>query len=167
MAIMRLSTRTSNPGSAAATILTKSGSEDSPVGAISDNVHLLIALDEGTIEQDLHDLADEGVMIFDGPRTGFQSTRPNHVSVPLDELAVKAGKSKIMINSVATGAALACLGFELQPLLDRLGVEFGGKGKEVVKTTGTVLLPGTSTSGIISEGPSPTRSLLLLPPVKR
>ena len=107
--------------------------KDSPVGAISDNVHLLIALDQGTIEQDLPDLAEEGVMIFDGARTGFQPARPNHVSVPLEELAVKAGKSKIMINSVATGAALACLNFELQPLLDRLGVEFGGKGKEVVE----------------------------------
>jgi 2-oxoglutarate ferredoxin oxidoreductase subunit alpha len=107
--------------------------KDSPVGAISDTVHLLIALDQGTIEQDLPDLAEEGVMIFDGARTGFQPARPNHVSVPLEELAVKAGKSKIMINSVATGAAFACLGFELQPLLDRLGVEFGDKGKEVVE----------------------------------
>ena len=107
--------------------------KDSPVEAISDEVHLLIALDRDTIEQDLPSLVDEGVMIFDGPKTGFQSTRPNHFSVPLEELAVKAGKSKIMINSVATGAALACLGFELQPLLDRLGVEFGDKGKEVVE----------------------------------
>ena len=107
--------------------------KDIPVEAISDKVHLLIALDKGTIEQDLPELVEGGVMIFDGAKTGFESTHPNHFSVPLEELAVKAGKNKIMINSVATGAALACLGFEIQPLLDRLGVEFGDKGKEVVE----------------------------------
>jgi 2-oxoglutarate ferredoxin oxidoreductase subunit alpha len=106
--------------------------KNTPVEAISDDVHLLVALDQGTVEQDLTNLVENGVMIFDGTRINFQSTRPNHVSVPLEELAVKAGKSKIMINSVATGAALACLGFELQPLLERLSLEFANKGKDVV-----------------------------------
>ena len=141
--------------------------KDSPVEAISDNVHLLIALDQGTIEQDLPDLVEEGVMIFDGTRTGFQPTRPNHVSVPLEELAVKAGKSKIMINSVATGAALACLGFELQPLLDRLGVEFGDKGNEVVENNRNSAVAGYQYFRDISKGFVPTRSLLLPPPKKR
>ena len=106
--------------------------KNTPVEAVSDDVHLLIALDQGTIEQDLPNLVENGVMIFDGTRINFQPTRPNHVPVPLEELAVKAGKSKIMINSVATGAAFACLGFELQPLLDRLSLEFANKGKDVV-----------------------------------
>ena len=107
--------------------------KNTPVEAVSDDVHLLIALDQGTIEQDLPHLLEDGVMIFDGTRINFNPTRPNHVSVPLEELAVKAGKSKIMVNSVATGAAMACLGFEIQPLLDRLSVEFRDKGKEVVE----------------------------------
>ena len=107
--------------------------KNAPVEAVSNDVHLLIALDQGTIEQDLPSLVEDGVMIFDGSRLNFHSTQPNHVSVPLEELAVKAGKSKIMVNSVATGAALACLGFEIQPLLDRLGVEFRNKGKDIVE----------------------------------
>lgn len=37
-----------------------------------------------------------------------------------------------MVNSVATGAAFALMGFELQPLLDRLQEEFAAKGDEVV-----------------------------------
>jgi len=73
------------------------------------------------------------MLIFDGTTTGFTSDNPNILSVPLEKLATEAGKSKIMVNSVATGAALALLGYDLQPLLDRLEEEFGGKGKEIVE----------------------------------
>jgi 2-oxoglutarate ferredoxin oxidoreductase subunit alpha len=116
--------------------------KNAPVEAVSDDVHLLVALDQGTIEQDLPHLVEDGVMIFDGTRINFNPTRPNHVSVPLEELAVKAGKSKIMVNSVATGAALACLGFEVQPLLDRLSVEFRNKGDEIVANNRESALAG-------------------------
>ena len=33
-------------------------------------------------------------MIFDGSRMSFHPVRPNHVSVPLEELAVKAGEKQ-------------------------------------------------------------------------
>lgn len=107
--------------------------KDGPVHAISDNVNLLIVLEEGVIDQDLPDLAEDGVMIFDGEKTGFQSDNPNHFAIPLEQLATEAGKSKIMVNSVATGAAFALMAFDLQPLLDRLEEEFGRKGKEIVE----------------------------------
>ena len=51
----------------------------------------------------------------------------------LEKLATEAGKSKIMVNTVATGPAFALLGFDLQPLLDRFEEEFGKKGKEVIE----------------------------------
>ncbi|MBU2497734.1 MAG: 2-oxoacid:acceptor oxidoreductase family protein, partial [Proteobacteria bacterium] len=107
--------------------------KDGPVEAISDTVDLLIALDKEVINQDLPDLAEDGVMIFDGEKTGFQPDKPNHFSMPLEKLATETGKSKIMANTVATGAALAVLGFDEKPLLDRLDEEFGRKGKEVVE----------------------------------
>jgi 2-oxoglutarate ferredoxin oxidoreductase subunit alpha len=107
--------------------------KDGPVHAIGDNVDLLVALDKGVIDQDLPDLAEDGVMIFDGAKTGFQSDNPNHFSIPLEQLATEAGKGKIMVNTVATGATFALMGFDLQPLLDRLEEEFGRKGKEVVE----------------------------------
>ncbi|MFB0505705.1 MAG: 2-oxoacid:acceptor oxidoreductase subunit alpha [Thermodesulfobacteriota bacterium] len=106
--------------------------QEEPVHAISDEVNLLIALDKGTIDQDLSDLIEGGVLIFDGPTTGFTSDNPNHFSMPLEKLATQAGKSKIMVNSVATGAALALLGYDLQSLLVRLEEEFVAKGKEIV-----------------------------------
>jgi 2-oxoglutarate ferredoxin oxidoreductase subunit alpha len=107
--------------------------KDEPVHAISDKVQLLIALDKHTIDEDLSHLIGDGVLIFDGPTTGFTSDNPNHLSVPLETIATEAGKSKIMVNSVATGAALTLLGYDLQPLLDQLEDEFAAKGKEVVE----------------------------------
>ncbi len=46
---------------------------------------------------------------------------------------MEAGKNKIMVKSVATGAAFALLGYDLEPLLGRLEEEFGGKGEEIVR----------------------------------
>lgn len=106
---------------------------DEKVYAVSDTVNLLIAMDKVVIDRDLPDLAEDGVMIFDGEKTGFQSDNPNHFSMPLEKLATEAGGSKIMVNTVATGATFALLGFDLQPLLDRLEEEFEKKGKEVIE----------------------------------
>jgi 2-oxoglutarate ferredoxin oxidoreductase subunit alpha len=107
--------------------------KDEPVHAISDKVDLLIALDKGTIDQDLPHLIEDGVLIFDGTTTGFTSDNSNHLSVPLEKLATEVGKNKIMVNSVATGAAFALLGYDLEPLLERLEEEFAAKGGEIVE----------------------------------
>jgi 2-oxoglutarate ferredoxin oxidoreductase subunit alpha len=106
---------------------------DHPIQTFKDHVNLLIALDRGTIDADLPDLAEGGVMVLDGEKVGFRAEQPNYFSIPLEKLATEAGKSKIMVNSVATGAALALLDFVLDPLLDRLGEEFERKGAEVVQ----------------------------------
>ena len=107
--------------------------KDEPVCAISDTVDILIALDKDVITRDLPDLAQDGVMIFDGSKTDFQSDNPNHFSIPMEKLATEAGKGKIMVNSVATGAAFALMEFDLNPLFDRLDEAFAKKGKEVVE----------------------------------
>jgi len=107
--------------------------QDTPVLAIKDNPDVLIALDAQTIAQDLQALAEEGVLIFDGEQTGYSSENPNHLSLPLERLATEVGGGKIMANTVATGAALASIGFELQPLLDYLEEQFRDKGRETVK----------------------------------
>ena len=47
--------------------------KDEPVHTMRDRVQILIALDKRTIDQDLPDLDENGVMIFDGQKTGFTS----------------------------------------------------------------------------------------------
>ncbi len=107
--------------------------KDQPVYAIGDKVDYLICLDGNAVDSDLPDLDENGIMIYDGEKSNFQSGNSHHFSIPLEQFAEQAGKSKIMVNSVATGAAFALMGFELQPLLDRLKEEFAAKGGEVVE----------------------------------
>jgi 2-oxoglutarate ferredoxin oxidoreductase subunit alpha len=104
-----------------------------PVRAPGDRVNLLVALDRETIDKDLPALGEEGVLVYDGEKSGFRSSNPRHVSVPLERLAREAGGSPVMMNSVATGAALALMGQDLDPLLGHLEEEFGAKGKDVVE----------------------------------
>ena len=56
---------------------------NTPVQAVDDKVHILIALDEATTRQDVNDLADNGIMLFDGDTTGFRSENPKHIAIPL------------------------------------------------------------------------------------
>jgi 2-oxoglutarate ferredoxin oxidoreductase subunit alpha len=107
--------------------------QDRPVLSIKDRPDVLIALDQRSIDQDLPDLAEDGVLIFDGENTGHPAENPNHLDLPLERLANEAGGGKIMANSVATGAALASLGVELEPLLDYLEEQFRDKGTETVE----------------------------------
>jgi 2-oxoglutarate ferredoxin oxidoreductase subunit alpha len=106
--------------------------KDAPVYAIRDKLDYLICLDEKAIERDLPHLDQDGVMIYDGTKSEFKSDNPNYFSIPLEQMAQEHGKSKIMANSVATGAAFALLGFDIQPLLDRLAEEFSVKGIDIV-----------------------------------
>ena len=105
---------------------------NTPVQAVADQVHLLIALDEETIRQDIDCLSENGVLLFDGESTDRTSDDPRYLSVPLARIAAEAGKSKIMINAVATGATTALLDFELQPVLDGMQEQFQSRGAETV-----------------------------------
>jgi 2-oxoglutarate ferredoxin oxidoreductase subunit alpha len=103
-----------------------------PVHAVNDKIDLMIALDAETRDVDLPHLKDDGVMVYNGEKAETDSKNPHHIPIPLEELASRAGGSKIMANTVATGAAFALLKFELQPLLDHLKAVFKDKGKAVV-----------------------------------
>jgi 2-oxoglutarate ferredoxin oxidoreductase subunit alpha len=105
---------------------------DNPVAAVAEKVQILIALDKETTRRDIEYLAGDGVLLFDGDTINFTSDDPNHLSIPFTRIATEAGKSKIMINSVATGAAIALMGFELQPVLDGLQEQFKQKSAETV-----------------------------------
>lgn len=107
--------------------------KDDPVYAIRDTLDYLICLDESTIERDLSLLGPDGIMIYDGTKSEFKDANPHFFSMPLEQIAVAHGKSKIMVNTVATGAIFALLGFDLQPLLDRLEKDFAPKGEAIVK----------------------------------
>jgi 2-oxoglutarate ferredoxin oxidoreductase subunit alpha len=106
---------------------------NAPVRAPVDRVHILIALDKDTTNRDIGCLAEDGVLLFDGDAIDFTSDDPNHLSIPFGQIASEVGKSKIMINSVATGAAIALMDCELQPVLNCIKEQFQQKGSEVLE----------------------------------
>ena len=78
-------------------------------------------------------LDDDGLLPFDGDEIDFPCEDFYHFCVPFARIAKAVGKSKIMINSVATGAAVAMMDFKLQPVLDCLQERFQQKGPETVE----------------------------------
>lgn len=104
-----------------------------PVYAPSQTVNVIIALDRESIDEHMPELIEGGVIIFDGERIDFKSDNPNFFSIPLERLAQEHGESKVMMNTVATGAAIALMGYELEELFQILEDRFRAKGREVVK----------------------------------
>jgi len=104
------------------------------VRAVADKLQILIALDRETTRQDIDCLTDDGLMLFDGDAIDFTSDHPNHLSIPFSQMASDVAKSKIMINTVATGAAFALMGFERETVLDSLHEQFQQKGAETVES---------------------------------
>lgn len=116
--------------------------KDEPVFCHSDKVDILIALDKGSMDLDQPDLASDDIMIFDVHEKEFTSDNPARLPIPMEQLATEVGKNKIMANSVATGAALALLGCDLQTVLDRLDEEFSVKGPEIVEKNRNCVIAG-------------------------
>jgi 2-oxoglutarate ferredoxin oxidoreductase subunit alpha len=103
-----------------------------PVRAVAEKVDILIALDKETISRDIDSLTENGIVLYDGDMICFDAEKHNHLCVPFGQIASDVGKSKIMINSVATGAAIALTNFNLKPVLDCLQDQFQQKGSETV-----------------------------------
>ncbi len=98
---------------------------DSRVGAINEPVDMLLALNKESIELHRQELANRGVAIFDGERTGDTPEDSRFFSVPLERLAKEQAGDKVMSNTVAIGAALAMTGSDLNVLNTALKEHFG------------------------------------------
>src|SRR6056297_3518617 len=105
------------------------------VQSVVDRLDVLIALTPRTIEENLSELHDGSVIIYDGERTTMQNaTIPEEMvglDVPLKQLAEEAGGA-IMRNVVALGAACAVADFPIENLDSALQKRFGSKGQKLV-----------------------------------
>jgi len=104
---------------------------DVPVAADGDKAQILVALDHTLVERHVPDLAEDAVVLTEA--VGDLPEGLNVVRLPLADLALEHGKDPVMINSVATGAALALVGLEPAGLDGVFESQFGHKGKEVVE----------------------------------
>lgn len=105
-----------------------------PIRAISDDLDILVAFDQETIDLNAHELREGGVIVADEK---FNPTVPENITaklyaVPFTGIAEELGTS-LMKNMVATGASAALLGLSIDVIKQVVEEEFGRKGPAVVE----------------------------------
>ena len=101
---------------------------DGRIGAIAESVDMLIALNRDSIELHQAKMATRGIIIFDGEKVKDVGGNGSLFSIPLERLAEEKAGGKLMTNTVALGAALAVVNYDLN-ILNTVLVEHFGKGK--------------------------------------
>jgi len=100
---------------------------DGPRFAGRDRADLLVALTDPAREILGGELADGGVVLYDG------ASVDGTVAIDFEAAAEEAGGEKVMANTVAAGAVFALLGCDIERLCDYLGTQFKKKGDAVVE----------------------------------
>jgi 2-oxoglutarate ferredoxin oxidoreductase subunit alpha len=105
------------------------------VESVVDRLDVLIALTQRTVDENMDELHEGSVIIYDGERTTMQDLEIPEgmvgLDVPLKRLAEDAGGA-IMRNVVALGAACAVTEFPIGNLDEALEKRFGDKGEAIV-----------------------------------
>ncbi|WP_078546985.1 2-oxoacid:acceptor oxidoreductase subunit alpha [Litchfieldia alkalitelluris] len=104
------------------------------VRSISDDLDILVAFDQETIDVNFHELRSGGVVIADAK---FNPTIPDDskatlYAVPFTEIASELGTS-LMKNMVAVGASSALLDLDINVYLEVVQEIFGRKGQQIVE----------------------------------
>lgn len=105
----------------------------SQIRSISDDLDILVAFDQETIDVNYKELHDKGVIIADAK---FDPKKPEDTTaslfaVPFTELATELGTS-LMKNMVAVGATCAILNLDIKVFEEVVQEIFGRKGQQVV-----------------------------------
>jgi len=106
---------------------------DRPLTAARDRLDILVAFDRESIETDAAFVAEQGQIIYDSTALKKKFDGRRFLDIPFTALAVEHGGSKIMANTVATGAILGMLGMDLDILLKIIADTFQKKGEDVMK----------------------------------
>lgn len=105
-----------------------------PIRAISDDLDILVAFDQESIDLNAGELHAGGVIVADAK---FSPTVPEGVearlfAVPITSIAEELGTS-LMKNMVASGASWALLGLPIEVFNKAVEEEFGRKGPAIVE----------------------------------
>jgi 2-oxoglutarate ferredoxin oxidoreductase subunit alpha len=104
-----------------------------PIRSISDDLDILVAFDQETIDVNAHELRKGGVIVADAKFSPSASLYPDVTlyPVPITEIAEQLGTS-LYKNMVASGASWALLGLPMDIFHKAVEEEFGRKGAAVV-----------------------------------
>jgi 2-oxoglutarate/2-oxoacid ferredoxin oxidoreductase subunit alpha len=104
-----------------------------PVRSVADDLDILVAFDQESIDFNFHELRDGGIVIADAK---FNPTIPERegvtlYAVPFTDIAANLGTA-LMKNMVAVGASSAVLGIDIDVYGEVVQEIFGRKGQQVV-----------------------------------
>lgn len=101
---------------------------DRPVQAPDHRIHLLVALDEKTVQAHAAEVVPGGIILME------KEAGPNKdvVPIPFIELAKQTG-ARITSNTVAAGACLALLGAPFAIMKQILSEQFGQKSRDILE----------------------------------
>ncbi|MGC4375710.1 2-oxoacid:acceptor oxidoreductase subunit alpha [Fictibacillus sp. Mic-4] len=122
--------------------------------SISDDLDILVAFDQETIDVNVHELRDGGIVIGDAK---FNPTVPDDANVrlfavPFTEIANELGTS-LMKNMVAIGATSAVLGLPAEGYAEVVEEIFSRKGAKVVEKNMEAIRKGAEYFNEIAGGP--------------
>ncbi|HXX59058.1 MAG TPA: 2-oxoacid:acceptor oxidoreductase subunit alpha, partial [Dehalococcoidales bacterium] len=105
---------------------------DFDVRAIREEIDILIAIDQATVNLHQNEIKNGGLIIFDSDKTKVADGRVVSLGIPLEKVAQEKAGDKMMSNSVALGAAIAAGGYDF-PLIEQvLRDHFSSLGNKVV-----------------------------------
>lgn len=104
-------------------------------------VHVLVALNRETIDRHGSELADGGVIIYDGERLKDVSDS-RAFSVPFSRLARACGGEELMANNVSLGASVGLLGYDIGLLREVIADVFSAKGAVIVNANVSAAVAG-------------------------
>ncbi|MBU0586905.1 2-oxoacid:acceptor oxidoreductase subunit alpha, partial [Candidatus Micrarchaeota archaeon] len=109
---------------------------DVPIHCPVKNNHLVVCLNKPTVDFHKDQVVQGGAMIFDAEDTKIspEELRSDIVlfNVPFMKLATENGGNIIMKNTVALGASIAVMGYDISILESMLSETFARKGPEIV-----------------------------------
>lgn len=113
------------------------------VRAVSDNIDILVAFDQQTIDVNAHELVDGGVVIADEKfkPTVDEELDVKLVIIPFTATAKEIG-SQLMKNMVAIGASAKLMDIDLEHFYDMVHKLFSRKGEDIVESNRQALNAG-------------------------
>lgn len=106
------------------------------VYAHSNTVDMLLALNRESVDLHLDEMAENGVIIYDGESVQLDATKIRGdillASVPFARITKELGAQILMRNTVAFGASFGIMNYDFKYIERLLNTTFGRKGQEIV-----------------------------------
>ena len=110
-------------------------------------VDIIVAFDRESVALHEKELSEIGIVVYDPAMLGETFAKPNFLSIPFVDLAVKDGGNRIMANIVAIGAVLGMLGMGIELLFDVLHSTLKKRDEDTVNKNKIAAVAGYNYAG--------------------